>query len=354
MHRQPSHGQRIAARPRALWCSLFCTLLLIACGSDDDDGGSVGAAEPAVTGEFHDIDPRDIDSYIADFERDRSRIRLTLDGVAHDDLTFVEPDEENELLVVSFGEDDLLLIGVDLAAERPRDALGVIEVDGDAVTRQWVGTELSLTLQDNGDALYAGRLHTIDDDGERVGDEEIDVQLVFNDSLIEAGTSQIIVSGTDAVLTGDLGTLTYVQMRDVLATNAGLERLVLQSSSGSVNDAINVHTGRLVRDAALHTHVPADGDINSGAVDLFTAGARRSIDAGAKLGVHSWCCGDDGEPANRLPRSSDAHGTQLTYFREMLGATGEDFYFFTLDAAPFDSIHVMTPDEIARFGLVTP
>ena len=38
----------------------------------------------------------------------------------------------------------------------------------------------------------------------------------------------------------------------------------------------------------------------------------------------------------------------------MLGAeNGTEFYFFTLEAAPFDSIHFMTPEEIARFGLET-
>ena len=113
-----------------------------------------------------------------------------------------------------------------------------------------------------------------------------------------------------------------------------------------------MHTGRLVRAANLATHVPADGDINSGAVDLFTAGAARTAEPGAILGVHAWCC--EGElSAGELPRGSRAHGAQLTYFREMLGPIGEDFYFFTLDAAPFDDIHPMTPDEMDRFGLLT-
>ena len=38
-------------------------------------------------------------------------------------------------------------------------------------------------------------------------------------------------------------------------------------------------------------------------------------------------------------------------FEDMLGA--DDFYWFTIEAAPADGIHIMSNEEIARFGLVT-
>ena len=41
----------------------------------------------------------------------------------------------------------------------------------------------------------------------------------------------------------------------------------------------------------------------------------------------------------------------LEYYREM--DVPEDFYWFTLDAAPPERIHWMSDDEILVFGLVT-
>ena len=123
----------------------------------------------------------------------------------------------------------------------------------------------------------------------------------------------------------------------------------MQNISGSVNDAINLHTGRLVRNAEMTTIVPFDGDINSGGVDLFAAGFKRIYTTGGKVGVHSWCC-VKGKSADKLSKDNSAHGAQLTFVREMLGEElGPDFYFFTLSAASFDSIHVMTKAELDKY-----
>lgn len=166
------------------------------------------------------------------------------------------------------------------------------------------------------------------------------------------GTSTLVVSGTDALLNGDMGTATYTQIREMIAANPNVTRLVIQESSGSVNNDINVHTGRLIRAANLATYVRADGDINSGAVDLFTAGVTRTVEPGGVLGVHSWCC-KDCVTGDNLPRNDTGHGTQLTYFREMLPVTGVDFYFYTLQAAQFDRMHRMTREEMTRYNVIT-
>jgi len=44
----------------------------------------------------------------------------------------------------------------------------------------------------------------------------------------------------------------------------------------------------------------------------------------------------------------------LAYFSEMLGnKLGPDFYFYTLEAAQFDSIHYMTDEEIKKWNIAT-
>ena len=138
----------------------------------------------------------------------------------------------------------------------------------------------------------------------------------------------------------------------MLVQHPNVTRLSLKHVPGSLNDDINMHTGRLVRESGLTTYVPNNGFAASGGVDLFASGAKRELAENTRLGVHSWCC-VDGKPANALPQNHQAHGAQLTYFREMLGTTlGPEFYFFTIKAADFEGLHIMTMEEIAKYQLV--
>ena len=315
--------------------------------ADSDTSGSGTDTDStdfdAVTGEFHLIQPGEVDAYVAAYESQRSRVAFTFDGTEHP-LTFEDIDTENNQLFVGY-ENYLLVIGFDFESDTPLPSLAQFQLDGEEIANQWTGADLSISSAGE-DIVYSGRLT------ENLTNEEFDVTLVINESLIGGGSSSLTVNGTDATLNGDLGTSTYAQIRNLIAEHPEVTRLVLEEISGSVNDAINVHTGRLVRAAGIATHVPSHGDVNSGGVDLFAAGATRSVDEGGILGVHSWCC-KDGVTADKLPTSDPAHGTQLTYYREMLDEQGESFYFFTLTAAPFDGIHPMTREEMKRFGLIS-
>lgn len=98
--------------------------------------------------------------------------------------------------------------------------------------------------------------------------------------------------------------------------------------------------------------MPAEGFIASGAVDFFIAGARRTADVagGARLGVHTW--GGDGFVGADLPRDHPDHRPYLDYYAEM--GVPADFYWFTLEAAPLETVHIMTAEEVEFYGLLTP
>lgn len=102
------------------------------------------------------------------------------------------------------------------------------------------------------------------------------------------GDSKLKIIGDEAFLSGDLGTKAYAQIKDLIENHPNVKTLVLTSISGSVNDAVNMHTGRLVHEAKLNTKVLANSDIASSAVDLFCAGENRIVEKGAKIGIHSW------------------------------------------------------------------
>jgi len=312
-----------------------------------NSSSNTSSGNSPVTGVFHIIQPVDVDMYVANYEADRPRNKITFDGVEYQ-LSFI--DTEDDQVIASFNDGDLVITG-------GTDQLTIIKTaeDGETAERTWVlenddadstGGAESTQATGEEDFMFSGRVKDMQND------EEIEVSLVLNESLISGGASNIIVSGTEATVSGTLGTGTYVQLRDITTQNPNVTRLVLGEIDGSVNDAINVHTGRLIRAAGLATHVPVYGDVNSGGVDLFAAGVSRTVEPGGILGVHSWCC-ENGITADNLSVSDPAHGTQLTYFREMLPETGVDFYFFTLSAAPFDGIHAMTREEMNQYLVIT-
>ncbi len=184
------------------------------------------------------------------------------------------------------------------------------------------------------------------------GDKEIRVKCDLNEAIIGAGSSKLEIKNGEAFLSGDLGTIAYKQIKDLIKDHPEVKVLTLTKISGSVNDVVNMHTGRLIRKAGLITKVTSKSRIYSGGVDLFVSGKKRIIQKGAKLGVHSWCCVAEKTAAD-LPKDHPAHQYQIAYFSEMLGAKGKDFYFYTLKAAPFDGVHVMKKKELIEWGIAT-
>jgi len=153
------------------------------------------------------------------------------------------------------------------------------------------------------------------------------------------------VDGDTAVMSGVIGSSTPDLVRDLIADYPTVTMIVMLDVPGSEDDESNLVASRLVRQAGLATHVPSDGMIASGGVDFFLAGAHRSWGAGAKFGVHSW---SDGETEGvNVDADSGEHDLFLDYYAEM--GIDEEFYWFTLQAAPADDIHYMTEDELERY-----
>lgn len=303
---------------------------------------------PTTPEAVHLIKPEDVDKYVEAFNQSQAALELQIEGVKFN-IALVDFFMDENFIAASY-RDGYLLIGFDFTKEEPIKSLTILESDLafeaalDKPTKLFQSTAIVLE-EDGNNIIYSGSVA----DSETKG--VFNVRLVFNESLISAGSSVIKVEGTKATVNGDLGTKTYVQLTELISNNPSVDTLVLQQISGSVNDAINMHTGRLVRNAKLTTLVEADSAIYSGGVDLYASGAKRVYTEGAKVGVHSWCC-VDGITADKLGRDHAAHGAQLTYFREMLGTElGPEFYFFTIEAAPFDGAHVMTKAELDKYLL---
>lgn len=315
--------------------------------------GAEVVASPGGHGEAVDANVTELLSKVTGLTSDPSDNILTEDSIGELTVSgvtfaFAETGFEAELeiegvptgpAVLAVTDDDrLVIVPIDPAEDEPT---GIIHLfDGESV----------LDADDVEFGENAAGFLTASGTFAGAGDE-----MPFSFELgLGVGTSTFEINGNQAVVRGTLGSRTFLQMQHLLDAHPEVDTLVLQQIDGSENDEVNVETGRLVRSAAMTTIVPADGAIFSGGVDLFAAGAVRLAEPGATLGVHAWCCGPNGESAHELDQSDPAHGTQLAYFTEMLGPDlGPRFYFFTLQAAPFDGIENMTPAELDYFDLVT-
>lgn len=155
--------------------------------------------------------------------------------------------------------------------------------------------------------------------------------------------------GDRLMMAGVITSRTPANFFRMLDANPQVTTVVGTVMEGSLDDAAMIEMGYAIRNRGLDTHLASDSEIYSGAVDLFLAGNRRTMARGAVIGVHSWADGF-GEGAD-YPRDAAEHRLNRRYIADMLGS--EAFYWFTLAAAPSDGLHVMTGDEIDRYGLLT-
>lgn len=158
------------------------------------------------------------------------------------------------------------------------------------------------------------------------------------------------VQGQDALMTGVIDESTPAAVDDLLSDHPGVTTIVMIDVPGSDNDEANLQASSMIRRAGLATHVPTDGFIASGGVDFFLAGVDRTFDSGARFGVHSWASGD-GINGDEIPRGHPEHQIYLDYYKAI--DIDEDFYWFTLQAAPPDDFHIMTADELDEYGFAT-
>lgn len=312
---------------------IAAAILLTGCGSSS----SSNSVDTKVT-EVHAIKPADVAAYVADYKELAAKLAVQIDGKSSA-LEMLDFDMEEGVIYIRY-DDGIIVLGFDFENEKPKNELAVVRHNDNENALVGEGIEL---LEKDAEFTLSGVIV----DQKTTG--QYDFEMVINESLFSGGNSQLVVENNSAFLSGTLGTKTYIQFKELLLDHPSVNRIVFNSVDGSVNDDINMHTGRLIRQAQYTTVMNSDGEAYSGGVDLYAAGVTKEYQPGGKLGVHAWCCEGD-KDAGELGKNHSAHGAQLTYFREILGKElGPEFYFFTINAAPADDIHLMTQAEIDKY-----
>lgn len=286
----------------------------------------------------------EIDGVVAEQMRDIAKSYVIINGHKYQPL---EGDVDDGKLLLYFSDGRMVLgfLEPDLKPD------GTLKIDlrlpdkqGSQDALSYTGSGLKVSEKHGGICISGEVTNSLNQNGNQV-------EIYFNDSVIGSGTTRLTLEKNRAILTGVLGARSYVQIKELIQSHPEITTLVLQDVPGSMNDPVNMHTGRLIRKAGYKIVVPSNSEVASGGVDIFCSGKERVAEPGSKLGVHSWW--DNGMSADDLSKDDPAHDAQIHYFTEMLGEKGKAFYFYTLRVAHSDSIHWMTRDEIKQWGLVT-
>lgn len=157
-------------------------------------------------------------------------------------------------------------------------------------------------------------------------------------------------SGDTLFMNGVIDSDVKIKLQKALRRNPRVTSITMENVEGSADDEANLEAARIVREKKLNTLVPSYGLIASGGTDFFLAGVKRTAEKGAKIGVHSWS-GDDIKDARALPKDHIEHKRYLQYYKKM--GIPSAFYWYTLEAAPSEGMHWMTPSEMKKYKITT-
>ena len=171
------------------------------------------------------------------------------------------------------------------------------------------------------------------------------------ETMLENGLdlTKVAVHNDKAYLMGEFNSQSYDKIKSVIDQNPEIKTIVLTINPGSLDDETTFKLARYIRRKKLNTHLINQSVIASGAVDLFLSGVNRTIEQGAKLGVHSWS--DGVKQAKDYPRDHEVHDFNATYIKDMIG--DDDFYWYTIYSAPADAVYWMKDEEIIQYKLLT-
>lgn len=153
-------------------------------------------------------------------------------------------------------------------------------------------------------------------------------------------------------MTGTVDSYTPALFRKMLQRHPGIKRIEMLDCDGSVDEEANLNLARMIRRAGIDTHVPANGSIRSGAVELFLAGVKHTADDGAEFVVHSWM-DEDGLEANDYPPHDPVHTEYLGYYAEMGVPADKARAFYALtNSVPFSGQLKLSRNDLAQYQLL--
>ncbi|MDG1841297.1 MAG: hypothetical protein P8I93_03005 [Crocinitomicaceae bacterium] len=160
-----------------------------------------------------------------------------------------------------------------------------------------------------------------------------------------------VLNDSTVVMNGDMGSRINIQFNKLLEKYPNIKLIIMEECPGSRDDEKMFEAALTLHERKINTHLNANSIIESGAVDFYLAGDKRSKDAGAKIGVHAWS--DGNMAATYLPENDQEHQVYINFYKN-IGLTQQEadsLYLFIINAASPENIHWMTETEINQFNI---
>ena len=180
------------------------------------------------------------------------------------------------------------------------------------------------------------------------------VAYVFKSYLERFGPFYVLDSHT-FVVNGPLGHRVTKQLEALLSKYPDVKHVIMDKCSGSENDQELFKAGIKLQAHSVHIHLSSNSVIVSGGVDFFLAGATRSMDKGAKLGVHAWDS-DNSYCATDLASDHPEHEEYIDYYSKIgySREQAEELYWFIINSAEPSSLHFLTENELIKYQIIKP
>ncbi len=193
-------------------------------------------------------------------------------------------------------------------------------------------------------------------DGDYTGAELSITQLTNpspSNNLRNQGVFKVLTGDTIIEMNGVIGSTSLNDFNTLFSAFPDIDTINIKQCDGSEDDTINLQLSSRVHQLGLNTHLLSGGLIASGGVDFFLAGIKRSKGTNTKIGVHSWSDGGSTQ-ATDFPVGHAYHLPYINYYVsvEFSQQQAEDFYYFTINAAPATDVHWMTDTEIETYTII--
>ncbi len=162
-----------------------------------------------------------------------------------------------------------------------------------------------------------------------------------------------IENDTTVYMDGGTGSRVDIKFEKLIRDYPDIKLVVFGTCPGSSDDVSLFEAATLLRDRGINTHLTPVSIIESGAVDFFLAGNKRTREPGSLIGVHAWSEGS--KSATDYPVGHPAHQQYIDFYAScsFTEEEAEAFYYFTINAASSRDLHYMTDEEIAEYRMIS-
>ncbi len=160
-----------------------------------------------------------------------------------------------------------------------------------------------------------------------------------------------VQNDSTVVMNGDMGSRIKIQFDKLIDKYPQIKLIKMGECPGSRDDETMFEAAIKLKELNINTHLLPNAEIQSGAVDFYLAGTKRTKEQGSKIGVHAWSEGNTS--ASEYPIGHEEHDVYINFYKN-IGRTQEDadsLYYFIINAAPPESIYWMTQNDITNFKI---